>query len=501
MNILRVARKAAKGLVTNTSTFLGRQQGMAQLGLYFDGMRDTYASAGYDKSIDFKRYLARYLRQGIAKRVVNIVADESWRLDPDVVEGDNLDTARDDTEFVKSWRFLANGGQTSEGETQLGLLHYMHRLDRVAGIGHYAVMLLGLDDGKKLEEPAEAESLKRLGVNGLLYVSVFDEGSATILEYESNIASPRFGRPTIYNLTIQNGNTSASHRVHWSRIIHVADGAITDDYTGTPRLEAAWNQLIDLEKVMAAVGEAAYRLMIPTIIFSTRDGYELPRVDSRMSPDKQQEIEEAIAARSDQMDDIVHGLRHTMEVDGMEPTILQGTLQDPTASVQAIIDLISAATGIPQRLLLGSERGELASSQDEENWAKVVEYRQGKFITPAIIRPVVSRLIWLGILPLPRNGAFVVRHQPLLQTKQTEVAVVASTMADALQKIGAKVKVKEFVRVFIPVLPITAVEDAPEPVVPTPGQFGEDKQDGEDEPIAVNAAFFTDVIHGEYAYP
>lgn len=141
----------------------------------------------------------------------------------------------------------------------------------------------------------------------------------------------------------------------------------------------------------------------------------------------------------------------------------------------------------------------MASEQDEGNWAKVIESRQGKFVTASIVRPTINRFIWLGILPPPQSGSFVVKHKPLLQTKQTEVATVASTMADALTKIGAKVDVKEFVRVFIPVLPVTAVEEMPEPVMQPADQFG--NQDGQDEPISVNAAFFTDVRHGEYAYP
>lgn len=512
-------RKSGRGVNVN-SVFLDRRQGMAQLGLSFDGARDIYASAGYDKDIDHKKYILRYLRQGVAKRIVNIIADESWRLDPEVLDGLDPETAKDGTEFVNSWNYLANGGQIEEGETQAGLLHYLHRLDRVAGIGRYGVLLLGLDDGKDLSEPAKAESLKRAGVSGLLYVSVYDEGSATIIEYEDDPRSPRFGRPVYYSISTAAGNNTKNYKVHWSRVIHVADGALTDDYVGTPRLEAAWNDLLNLEKVMAALGETAYRLLIPILFLSTKDGYELPKADPRMSPEKRQEVEDAIASRTDELDDIVHGGRRTMELDGMEPKLIEGTLQDPTGAVQNIIDLISAATGIPQRLLLGSERGNLASEQDEANWAKVVESRQGKVVTSSIIRPVVNRLIWLGILPPPKSGTFLVKHKPLLQSKQTEVATVASTMADALTKIKAKVDVKEFVRLFIPDLPITAVEEAPEPVAQLPNQFGNQpgdqpgNQPGDQgsqgnqgnqkgDGIAVNAAFFTDVMSDSdgYSYP
>ena len=45
---------------------------------------------------------------------------------------------------------------------------------------------------------------------------------------------------------------------------------------------------------------------------------------------------------------------------------LGGELQDPTGAIDNILKLISAGTGIPLRKLTGSERGELASTQDDD---------------------------------------------------------------------------------------------------------------------------------------
>ena len=478
------------------SSAVDRQRAMSQLGLAYSGKRNIYESAGYDKQISFSMHLSRYLRQGVAKRICNIFADESWRLEPEILDGVTIEDGTPDTPFVEAWNYIAQGGQIEEGETQLGLLHYMHRLDRVAGIGSYGVMLLGLDDGLTLDQPVTANSLAGKGTAGLLYASVFDEGSAAISEYETDTKSPRYGKPKRYQLTTSTGGASLVNHVHWSRIIHVADGALTSDHIGVPRLEAAWNDLMNLEKVMAAVGEAAYRLMDPGHILSTKEGYALPQIDSRMSPDKQAEVKALNEDRHDQVEEFIHGLRRFLELEGMDVTTLDGQLQDPTGAVQNIIDLISAATGIPQRLLLGSERGEQASSQDEANWAKVVESRQSKFITSQIIRPTINRLIWLGVLPVPTSGSMSIRHKSLLQITDSERAKIANEFSTALTKIKAKVNVKEFTKVFIPMLSSDFVEDAP---LPPPPQKQLPVVEQPTGGIAINAAFFTDV--GVNAYP
>ena len=473
-----------------------------RLGISFGGERDIYLSAGYNKKIDYDDYLLRYLRQGMAKRIVNALPDECWRLEPEMLDGLDLDSAKSDTEFVKAWNALAKGGQIDGGETQPGLLHYMHRADRVCGVGRYAVILLGLADNKPLSEPVGKGALKSAGITGLAYVSIYDEGSARITEYENNVKSPRYGKPTYYDLTMRSGNEAESTQwVHWTRIVHISDGSLCDDLVGTPRLEAAWNDLLNLEKVMAAVGEAAYRLLNPGHILTTQDGYKLPVVDPRMPPEIQQAMQEAIDSRSEQIDDFTNGFRRFLELEGMDVRSMEGKLQDPTGAIQGIIDMISAATGFPQRILLGSERGEQASTQDEENWAKVIEGRQHKHVKPIIIQQVTNRLIWLGVLPVPASGEYQIKFKSLLQVDQVETADVATKTADTITKIGARVDVKKFAKAFIPALPVDAIEEKPEPVTPLPGALpGQDQQpqDGSNPkgPQVVNV-FIPDVVSGD----
>jgi hypothetical protein len=73
-------------------------------------------------------------------------------------------------------------------------------------------------------------------------------------------------------------------------------------------------------------------------------------------------------------------------------------IKDP---IDGIMSQLSAGTGIPQRILMGSERGQLASTQDDDNWTERIVDRRRDFASPQVIRPFVNFLISVGVLPKP----------------------------------------------------------------------------------------------------
>lgn len=451
--------RTARGRGLRANSVLSDRMALARsLGMLTFGskQRDVYTAAGYDKTITYAQYLARFLRQDVAQRVVAAVVTETWRALPTLLDGMNKDTGIEGTPFTDGWLRLVGSAQ-DEAETRRGLVHYLARLDLVSRVGRYGVLYMGLDDGKQPHEAAEAGSLK--DPSGLLFVSIYDEGAAQVSAWETNPSSARYGKPLTYRLT---GSAAAGQVVnieaHWTRCIHVADNTLTSDVYGSPALEVVWNRLIDLDKIMAATGEAGWTQMQPGYLFSTKDGYELSADDA----DKRQE----------QMDEFVHGLRRFLEVNGYDATILSSQLQDSSGAVNNVLKLISAATGIPLRKLTGSERGELSSTQDDDNWIDVIEARQAQYVTPVIIEPVVNRLLWLGALPAPSMGAYTVWWPSLRQKNPEQQAKIADTNANALQKVGAKVNPKIFVETYLPDLPVEAVEEAPPPVVVAPPSAG-----------------------------
>ena len=101
---------------------------------------------------------------------------------------------------------------------RLHVWHYLERVDRLAGIGRFGVLLIGARDNQPLSQPLKANSLKAPA--DILYLSVYSEGSTQILTYDRDAQSARFGLPETYQ--VQMGATNlgfGSEVVHWSRLI------------------------------------------------------------------------------------------------------------------------------------------------------------------------------------------------------------------------------------------------------------------------------------------
>lgn len=429
---------------------LVERQGLAnRLGMMFGGERDIFEAAGYKKTLAFEDFYSAYRRGDIARRIVTAAPDETWRIAPEVWDGgEDEPDAETVTDFEAAWNALtADYAIGDDAETPLSIWHSLALVDRLSGIGRYGVLFLGLADGKQPSEAVEAGSLA--GPEDLLYMQAFDEGGAQVAQLDGDNTSKRFGLPLYYNLAVSTGEVGGRRqmRAHWTRCLHVAEGADNNPLLGAPRLEACWNRLVDILKIMAGAGEAAWKLLDAGHILTTQEGKRLPTSETQL------------ADLEDQIEEFVHGLRRWLLAEGLEATQIGGSISDPSGLVTANVSLISAATGIPQRILLGSERGELASSQDEDNWSKQIETRQRLHAEAMIVRPLIQRLIWAGVLPRPETGAVTVMWQKLRKEDRQRAAAVADTVAAALQKAKITVDPVEFVRVYLPELSETAVTE------------------------------------------
>jgi hypothetical protein len=106
----------------------------------------------------------------------------------------------------------------------------------------------------------------------------------------------------------------------------------------------------------------------------------------------------------DEIKEYEHNLRRFIRTKGITMTPLGSETSDPSGSFRSIMSLIAGSTAIPQRILLGSERGQLASGQDRQSWNERVSERQTGETDPTILRPFVDRMIDRAGLPRPKNG-------------------------------------------------------------------------------------------------
>lgn len=386
----------------------------------FGGLRDLQEILGYEDIITPEMYRRRYNRGGIAGRCVDALPKATWRGGGELIEDDN---PRVYTAFEKAWATL---------DIRLKVWANLQRVDILAGLGRYAVLLLGAPG--ELDTPLPKGKAERL-----VYLTPFSEEDAKILEWDTDIHSPRFGMPLSYQLTKMAANSALvtnyvsyapvfmssalTKPVHWTRVIHIAEGILDNEVFGRPTLERVWNLLNDLDKVTGGGAEAFW--------LRANQGMQLDiDKDMNLSAEEKKNLQ-------DQADEYQHQIRRMLRTRGVDVKMLGSDTANFANPADSVITQIAGALGIPKRILTGSEMGELASSQDRENWRDQVNGRQSGYAAPYIIRPFADRLIEYGYLPPPKDGPseYTVRwpHTQILTEQERATGVQQWTNANATQ--------------------------------------------------------------------
>ena len=377
----------------------------SKLGVQFDGVRDVYKALGYKTVLGFDDYFARYTRQEIAKAIIDRPVKVTWQGPLYLVESNEPE----DTDFETEWKKL---------DRKIGIKTVFSRVDKLTGIGRYGVLLLGLDDVSNNEGFSKpVTSGKRI----LKYIKPFSEKNAPILRYADNPRDERFGMPLFYGLQVTDpvSKSSSTVNVHYSRIIHIVDGNLESEIYGTPRLEGVFNRLMDLEKVLGGDAEMFWRSARPGFKGNVKDDYTMTA-----------KAKEALLS---QLDEYEHDLRRFLVNDGVDIEALEQVIANPKEHFDVQISGICAETGIPQRVLMGSERGELASTQDTTEWLSFVQSRREDFAEPHIVRLTIDKLIKYGVLPNPKED-YTVAWQDLFSISEKARVEIGKGRANALRE-------------------------------------------------------------------
>lgn len=413
LKISKTIRDREDGLLSN-SDLTSRLALQGQITKTHNNKRNLYNIFGYDVEPNIEDYINRFLRQDIAKRIVDAYPKACWATPPMIT--DDADT-QEESVFEKAYLDLIE-------HKKIKLFHYIRRLDTVTGLGHFGLLYIGIKDGKDPKEPVDSARLK---LGDILFLSPYSEKNATISAYEEDPQNERYGLPLMYKLSFGGYggvNTSSPSsmvqrktiEVHYSRIIHAADGVLENDVFGTPRIEPVVNRLIDLEKIVGGGSEMFF--------LNARGGIHM-----NQQPETKLVDTSLLETR---MEEFTHNLTRYLRTKGIDVQTLNFDIADPKNYFDIIISLISATTGIPKRILTGSEQGQLASSQDENNWLARVNERQTDYCEVQILRPLIDWFIEHGILPRPLNDNYVIEWPDLRTVSDNEKAEVGVKISQAV---------------------------------------------------------------------
>jgi len=334
----------------------------------FDGERNTWMSCGYPSGVSDEEMELRYERVGFAQTIVDVYPQECWAKPPVVYETE----AKAVTEFEGKWDAMME-------DEELQLLTGLKDVDRLAGRGKHAVLLLGFDGGANYEADATGKASR------LLYVRAFHPKRVQVAEKDNNPASPRYGKPTIYALSKNMSDDHDTIRVHWTRVVHVADCTDDIDWIGKHRLHRVFNYLLDIEKVVGGGAEMFWKGGFPGMGLS---------MDREMNPDQTQ-----IDRMDQQVKDYFNGLTRALRLRGVTPTQFDTQVAEPTAHLNMLLGMVSVTTRIPVRVLMGSTMDVAAGDQDTNAWLTRIEDRRVNFCQPKVLIPFVRRCQGAGVLP------------------------------------------------------------------------------------------------------
>lgn len=433
-----------------------------------DPRRDIPSECGYPEpgTMDAQMFREMYETEAVAARVVEVLPKESWQIQPQVYEDEDSDTP---TAFEEAWDTLGKnlrGTSFYQDEEGSPIWEVLRRADELSGIGHFGIILLGIDDGKELNEPAvgldprtgemkeklyktesrEGTEPKKVVVNRnesfrkLLYLRIFDEPLVQVTKLETDKTSRRFGQPVMYRVSFANPTSSQwgegynveSRDVHWTRVIHIADNLGSSEIFGTPRMQQVYRNLYNLMKLYGGSAEMYWRGAFPGLSIESHPNLNPEDIDSAVDTERTDGAQQQLGNIREEAYDYQQGLDRVLVLLGMSAKSLAPQVVDPTPQISTQIEAICIKLGCPVRVFKGSERGELASSQDDSDWNERITDRQTIYITPRIIVPFVDRLICIGVLPVPKG--FSVYWPPKQSLSELEKADVALKRTDAMAK-------------------------------------------------------------------
>ena len=142
---------------------------------------------------------------------------------------------------------------------------------------------------------------------------------------------------------------------------------------------------MDCRKILSSSAEMFYKGGFPGYSFETHPNIEDPEIDRKFL--------------KEQVFRYMQGLQRYMALEGMTAKSLTPQIADPTSHMLNQLNTICLTLGVPLRIFMGSEQAHLASTQDAQNWNRRLAGRQNRYLTPCVIRPLINRLMGLGVLP------------------------------------------------------------------------------------------------------
>lgn len=368
---------------------------------FSDTLHNVYLDYGYPQALDFYQFWNMYRRFGIARNVAELPVDTGWMSEPTIEELEGAEFERL-VERVKFWNRLK-------------------AIDTRQRVGRYAGTFMRVRDGLKPDQPIAG---KGNGEPFLMSMVPLYEGQLRVLEIDNVPESENYGLPTMYQFVggqagSRNEKARDTFNIHPDRIVIAAEDADNGGIYGISSLEAPYNSLMDLRKIIGAGGEGFYKNASQSVIFNLTDAASAKQNAALLE------------TFNEGYDDFAHNrMRRALWTPGLDPTTLDSNLADPQGFFDAALADVAAASKIPATILIGKQTGRLASNEDSRHYLSIINSRRENYQTD-LIKDHIDWLMEWGVIETVK---YTVEWDDLLALSDNEKMDNANKMADTNSK-------------------------------------------------------------------
>jgi len=377
-----------------------------------------YSDFGWPENIAFANYYQMYQRNGLAYAAIIRPIETCWQEYPELLEKEDT---HDKTTLEK---------QIAEHFDNINFWSVLAKADEYSRIGEYAGVIFRFADNKPLNQPVDSKSI---GLEGLVEVIPAMQGQLKPSErYSDPTDTANYGKVKMwqYNeagITDDAENTRMENATIHPDRVHV--WSMNSSIFGKPVLEACFNDLLTLQKISGAGGEGFWKnaKANPIIQFGKDASMQkiaqaLGAVNGSGQPDP--------SLIADKLDEVIGdwqtGLDNTFALQDGEAKFNSIRMDDPEPHRMGALQSLAASISCPLKILIGSQSGERASTEDAKEWAKTCNSRNTKMVKPNI-RRILRRLVGFGVLPARE---WYLLWADLTESSTTEKLDAAAKMAE-----------------------------------------------------------------------
>ncbi len=407
-------------LVANAATRFRDPSFMAWFGIG-STKHNHYRDFGFPEVVQFSQLFQAYNRNGLARAAVDKTAAKTWEDNPWLLEKE-----RDGSQgALKAETALEREIRTRFDD--LRLWQHIAEADRRGLVGAYGGIILRFADDQTFDQPVTRVPG---GLEGLVEVIPAWQGQLTVSSWIDDQRSPDYGRPSMFQFNeAAVGNPQGqvrSFNVHPDRVlVWSRDGTVH----GRSFLEPGFNDLLTIEKIIGAGGEGFWKNAKSAPVLEIDKEASLEQMAKAMGL-RTDEVREAM---EDQVADWQAGFDQLLMIQGMQAKTLGVTLPSPEHFFAIALQSFAASVQCPLKILVGSQTGERASTEDAEELARVIMARRNGQAVPNI-REMVARLVRFGVLPA---RDWFVDWRDLTEASLADKIARADKMADVNQKMSA----------------------------------------------------------------